>query len=103
MNEDTVLSIVGVAQRVDGTPVDDAASGGERTLSQPGGRRNSAGANGTRGHSSGTQAQIKRRAASITIRQRDFNGGDTLTVVSTDATARRFDAVASPFLDHDAR
>jgi hypothetical protein len=100
VNEDTVLAIAGVSVNdVDGNLATTQVSvtNGTLNVSLAGGASISAGANGSSSLTlSGTQAQINAALASIAYQgNADFNGGDTLTVLSTDANgATDSDAVA---------
>ena len=100
VNEDTALSIAGVSVNdVDGnlSTTRLTVTNGAVTVSLAGGATISAGANGSSTLTlSGTQAQINAALASISYQGNlDFNGGDTLTVLSTDSNgATDSDAVA---------
>ena len=100
MNEDTVLSIAGVSVNdVDGNLATTqlTVASGTLNVSLAGGATISAGANGSSTLTlSGTQAQINAALASISYQgNADFNGADTLTVLSTDANGTTdSDAVA---------
>ena len=100
VNEDTALSIAGISVNdVDGnvSTTQLAVSSGSLNVSLAGGATISAGANGSSTLTlSGTQAQINAALASLSYQgNADFNGSDTLTVVSTDANgATDSDAVA---------
>jgi VCBS repeat-containing protein len=90
VNEDTVLAIAGVSVNdVDGNLATTQLSVANGTLnvSLAGGATVSAGANGSSTLTlSGTQAQINAALASLSYQgNADFNGADTLTVLSTDA------------------
>ena len=89
MNEDTALSIGGVSVNdVDGnlSTTQLTVTNGALNVSLAGGATISAGANGSSTLTlSGTQAQINAALASISYQgNADFNGADTLTVLSTD-------------------
>src|SRR6186997_3199723 len=100
VNEDTALSISGVSVNdVDGnlSTTRLTVTNGAVTVSLAGGATISAGANGSSTLTlSGTQAQINAALASISYQgSANFNGADTLTVLSTDASgATDSDAVA---------
>ncbi len=100
VNEDTALSIAGVSVNdVDGnlSTTRLTVTSGAVTVSLAGGATISAGANGSSTLTlSGTQAQINAALATISYQGNlDFNGGDTLTVLSTDSNgATDSDAVA---------
>ena len=100
VNEDTALSIVGISiNDVDGNLATTQLSvtNGSLNVSLAGGASISAGANGSSTLTlSGTQAQINAALASLSYQgSADFNGADTLTVLSTDANgATDSDAVA---------
>ena len=100
VNEDTALSIGGVeVNDVDGnlSTTQLTVTNGVVNVSLAGGATISAGANGSSTLTlSGTQAQINAALASISYQgNADFNGADTLTVLSTDANgATDSDAVA---------
>ena len=100
VNEDTALSISGVSVNdVDGnlSATQLSVTNGALNVSLAGGATISAGANGSSTLTlSGTQAQINAALASIGYQgNADFNGSDTLTVLSTDANgATDSDAVA---------
>ena len=100
VNEDTLLSIAGISVNdVDGnlSTTQLAVTNGTLNVSLVGGATISAGANGSSTLTlSGTQAQINAALASLSYQgNADFNGGDTLTVLSTDANgATDSDAVA---------
>ena len=100
VNEDTALSIGGVSVNdVDGnlSTTQLTVTNGALNVSLAGGATISAGANGSSTLTlSGTQAQINAALASISYQGNpDFNGSDTLTVLSTDANgATDSDAVA---------
>src|SRR4029434_5864428 len=100
VNEDTALSISGVSVNdVDGnlSTTRLTVTGGTLNVSLAGGATISAGANGSSTLTlSGTQAQINAALASISYQGNlDFNGSDTLTVLSTDGNgATDSDAVA---------
>ena len=100
VNEDTALSIPGISVNdVDGnvSTTQLAVSSGSLNVSLAGGATISAGANGSSTLTlSGTQAQINAALASLSYQgNADFNGSDTLTVVSTDVNgATDSDAVA---------
>jgi VCBS repeat-containing protein len=90
VNEDTALSISGVSVNdVDGnlTTTQLTVGNGAVTVSLAGGATISAGANGSSTLTlSGTQAQINAALASLSYQgNSNFNGSDTLTVLSTDA------------------
>ena len=92
VNEDTALSIAGVSVNdVDGNLSTTRLTVGNGTVnvSLAGGATISAGANSSSTLTlSGTQAQINAALASISYQGNlNFNGADTLTVVSTDANA----------------
>ena len=89
VNEDTALSIAGVSVNdVDGnlSTTQLSVTNGALNVSLAGGASISAGANGSSTLTlSGTQAQINAALASISYQgNADFNGADTLTVLSTD-------------------
>ena len=89
VNEDTSLSIAGVSVNdVDGnlSTTQFTVANGALNVSLAGGASISAGANGSSTLTlSGTQAQINAALASISYQgNADFNGADTLTVLSTD-------------------
>src|SRR4029078_5328 len=91
VNEDATLSIWGVSVNdVRGNlPTTQLPfTNGTLNVSLAGGATISAGANGSSSLTlSGTQAQINAALASISYQgHADFNGSDTLTVVSTDAS-----------------
>ncbi len=100
VNEDTALSISGVSVNdVDGNLSSTRLSvtNGVLNVSLAGGATISAGANGSSTLTlSGTQAQVNAALASISYQGNvNFNGSDTLTVLSTDANgATDSDAVA---------
>ena len=100
VNEDTSLSISGVSViDVDGnlSTTQLTVTNGVVNVSLAGGATISAGANGSSTLTlSGTQAQINAALASISYQgNADFNGSDTLTVLSTDANgATDSDAVS---------
>ena len=100
VNEDTALSIPGVSVNdVDGnlSSTQLSVTSGALNVSLAGGATISAGANGSTTLTlSGTQAQINAALASISYQgNADFNGSDTLTVLSTDANgATDSDAIA---------
>ena len=100
VNEDTALSISGVSVNdVDGnlSTTRLTVTNGAVTVSLAGGATISAGTNGSSTLTlSGTQAQINAALASISYQgSLNFNGSDTLTVLSTDANgATDSDAVA---------
>ena len=100
VNEDTSLSIAGISVNdVDGNLATTQLSvtSGALNVSLAGGATISAGANGSSTLTlSGTQAQINAALASLSYQgNADFNGGETLTVLSTDANgATDSDAVA---------
>ena len=100
VNEDTSLSIAGISVNdVDGNLATTQLSvtNGALNVSLAGGATISAGANGSSTLTlSGTQAQINAALASLAYQgNADFNGADTLTVLSTDANgATDSDAVA---------
>ena len=100
VNEDTSLSISGVSVNdVDGnlSTTQLTVTNGAVTVSLAGGATISSGANGSSTLTlSGTQAQINAALASISYQgNADFNGSDTLTVLSTDANgATDSDAVS---------
>ena len=100
VNEDTSLSIAGVSVNdVDGnlSTTQLTVTNGALNVSLAGGATISAGANGSSTLTlSGTQAQINAALASLSYQgNADFNGADTLTVLSTDANgATDSDAVA---------
>src|SRR6202008_3377661 len=100
VNEDTSLSIGGISVNdVDGnlSTTQLTVTNGAINVSLAGGATISAGANGSATLTlSGTQAQINAALASISYQgNADFNGADTLTVLSTDANgATDSDAVA---------
>ena len=100
VNEDTSLSIGGISVNdVDGnlSSTQLTVTNGALNVSLAGGATISAGANGSSTLTlSGTQAQINAALASLAYQgNADFNGGDTLTVLSTDANgATDSDAVA---------
>ncbi len=100
VNEDTSLSIGGISVNdVDGnlSTTQLTVTNGSLNVSLAGGATISAGANGSSTLTlSGTQAQINAALASLSYQgNADFNGGDTLTVLSTDANgATDSDAVA---------
>ncbi len=100
VNEDTVISIGGVSVNdVDGnlSTTQLTVTNGALSVSLAGGATISAGANGSSTLTlSGTQAQINAALASISYQgNADFNGSDTLTVLSTDANgATDSDAVS---------
>ena len=100
VNEDTALSISGVSVNdVDGnlSTTQLTVTNGALNVSLAGGATISAGANGSSTLTlSGTQAQINAALASISYQgNANFNGADTLTVLSTDANgATDSDAVA---------
>src|SRR5262245_44154862 len=90
VNEDTALSISGVSvNAVDGNRANARlpVSNGRVTVSLAGGATISAGANNSSTLTlSGTQAQINAALASLTYQGNlNFNGADTLAVLSTDA------------------
>src|SRR6266850_1348301 len=92
VNEDTALSIAGVSVNdVDGNLSTTRLTVGNGTVnvSLAGGATISAGANSSSTLTlSGTQAQINAALASISYQGNlNYNGADTLTVVSTDANA----------------
>ena len=100
VNEDTSLSISGVSVNdVDGnlSTTQLTVTNGAVTVSLAGGATISAGANGSSTLTlSGTQAQINAALASLSYQGNlNFNGSDTLTVLSTDANgATDSDAVS---------
>ena len=100
VNEDAVLSISGVSVNdVDGnlSTTQLTVTSGTLNVSLAGGATISAGANGSSTLTlSGTQAQINAALASISYQgNADFNGSDTLTVLSTDGNgATDSDAVS---------
>ena len=100
VNEDTALSISGVSVNdVDGnlSTTRLTVASGTVSVSLAGGATISAGANASSTLTlSGTQAQINAALASITYQgNANFNGSDTLTVLSTDANgATNSDTVA---------
>ena len=100
VNEDTSLSIGGISVNdVDGNLATTqlTVTNGALNVSLAGGATISAGANGSSSLTlSGTQAQINAALASLSYQgNADFNGADTLTVLSTDANgATDSDAVA---------
>ena len=100
VNEDTALSIAGISVNdVDGNLATTqlTVSNGALNVSLAGGATISAGANGSSTLTlAGTQAQINAAVASLSYQgNAEFNGGDTLTVLSTDANgATDSDAVA---------
>src|SRR4029078_2026618 len=100
VSEDSVLSIGGVSVNdVDGNLATTQLSvtNGALNVSLAGGATISAGANGSSTLTlSGTQAQINAALASLSYQgSANFNGADTLTVLSTDASgATDSDAVA---------
>ena len=100
VNEDTLISISGVSVNdVDGnlSTTQLTVTNGAVTVSMAGGATISSGANGSSTLTlSGTQAQINAALASINYQgNADFNGSDTLTVLSTDANgATDSDAVS---------
>jgi len=100
VNEDTVLAIAGVSVNdVDGNLASTQLSvaNGVINVSLAGGATISAGANGSATLTlGGTQAQINAALASLSYQgNADFNGADTLTVLSTDTNgATDSDAVA---------
>src|SRR6185503_5705056 len=90
VNEDTSLSIGGISVNdVDGNLASTqlSVSSGSLNVSLAGGATISAGANGSSSLTlSGTQAQINAALASLSYQGNpDFNGIDTLTVLSADA------------------
>jgi VCBS repeat-containing protein len=90
VNEDTVLAIGGVSVNdIDGNLATTrlTVSSGALTVGLAGGATISAGANGSSTLTlAGTQAQINAALASLSyLGNADFNGADTLTVLSTDA------------------
>src|SRR6185436_13537248 len=90
VNEDTALSISGVSVNdVDGnlSTTQLTVSSGVLNVSLAGGATISAGANGSSTLTlSGTQAQINAALASLSYQGNlNFNGSDTLTVLSTDS------------------
>ena len=90
VNEDTPLAIAGISVNdVDGNLSSTrlTVTSGALNVSLAGGASISAGANGSSTLTlSGTQAQINAALASLSYQgNADFAGGDTLTVVSTDA------------------
>src|SRR6185312_4358270 len=100
VNEDSTLSIGGISVNdVDGnlSTTQLTVTNGAINVSLAGGATISAGANGSSTLTlSGTQAQINAALTSISYQgDADFNGSDTLTVLSTDANgATDSDAVA---------
>ena len=100
VNEDTVLSIGGLSVNdVDGnlSTTQLTVTNGALNVALAGGATISAGANGSSTLTlSGTQAQINAALASLSYQGNpDFNGADTLTVLSTDANgATDSDAVS---------
>ena len=100
VNEDTALPIGGISVTdVDGnlSTTRLTVTNGSVTVSLAGGATISAGANGSSTLTlSGTQAQINAALASLSYQgNADFNGADTLTVLSTDANGSTdSDAVA---------
>jgi hypothetical protein len=100
VNEDTALSISGVSVNdVDGnlSTTQLSVTNGAVNVSLAGGATISAGANGSSTLTlAGTQAQINAALATISYQgDVNFNGADTLTVLSTDANgATDSDAVA---------
>src|SRR6185295_15922769 len=100
VNEDTALSISGISVNdIDGNLSSTrlTVTNGAVTVSLAGGATISAGANGSSTLTlSGTQAQINAALASISYQgNADFNGSDTLTVLSSDANgATDSDSVA---------
>src|SRR6185312_14246326 len=100
VNEDTSLSIGGISVNdVDGnlSSTQLSVTNGALNVSLAGGATISAGANGSSTLTlSGTQAQINAALASLSYQgSADFNGSDTLTVLSTDANgATDSDSVA---------
>src|SRR6185312_14883904 len=100
VNEDTSLSIGGISVNdVDGnlSSTQLTVTNGALNVSLAGGATISAGANGSSTLTlSGTQAQINAALASLSYQgSADFNGSDTLTVLSTDANgATDSDSVA---------
>ena len=100
VNEDTALSIAGISVNdVDAnlSTTQLTVTNGVLNVSLAGGASISAGVNGSSTLTlSGTQAQINAALASLSYQgNADFNGGDTLTVLSTDANgATDSDAVA---------
>jgi hypothetical protein len=100
VNEDSLLSIGGISVNdVDGNLASTQLSvtNGALNVSLAGGATISAGANGSSTLTlSGTQAQINAALASLVYQgNADFNGADTLTVLSTDANGAT-DSDASP-------
>src|SRR5207344_781641 len=92
VNEDTALSIAGVSVNdVDGnlSTTRLTVTNGAVTVSLAGGATISAGANGSATLTlSGTQAQINAALATVSYQGSvNFNGSDTLTVLSTDSNA----------------
>src|SRR5205814_237012 len=92
VNEDTALSIAGVSVNdVDGnlSSTKLTVTNGTMNVSLVGGATISAGANGTSTLTlAGTQAQINTALASLSYQGNlNFNGSDTLTVLSTDTNA----------------
>ena len=100
VNEDTALSISGISVNdVEGnlSTTQLTVTNGALNVSLAGGATISAGANGSSTLTlSGTQAQINAALASLSYQGNpDFNGSDTLTVLSTDANgATDSDAVS---------
>jgi hypothetical protein len=93
VNEDTVLSIGGISvSDADGNLATTqlAVTNGTLNVSLAGGASISAGANGSSTLTlSGTQAQINAALATLSYQgNANFNGGDTLTVLSTDGDWR---------------